>query len=553
MTGYRGKNNENNNMTRTIRTITLTLIISTLLVATQGACPAPLRSCGDACYLESQYCCPNGKLTQKPFCPQATSQKPQSTSSPAATCTTSTIVSQPNCASTNPARDPLCCVGNGTGYSNGYYCGSRHQCSNGVCFLTGASGQNCGPVVASSATQANTAASTPVATAPTGTIACTPVTVVSQSACSYSNPARDLQCCVGNGTGLNNGAFCGGYHQCNNGYCGLTGKAGENCPYTTASAAATPVATAPTGTVACTPVTVVSQPNCYLNNPARDLQCCVGNGTGLNNGAYCGTLHQCNNGYCGLTGRTGENCPYTTASAASTPVATAPTGTIACTPVTVVPQSACSYSNPARDLQCCVGNGTGLNNGAFCGTLHQCNNGYCGLTGKAGENCPYTTASAAATPVATAPTGTIACTPVTVVSQSACSYSNPARDLQCCVGNGTGLNNGAFCGGYHQCNNGYCGLTGKAGENCPYTTASANSAAATPSGSSASNICAGKCQGASCCATPRGSQCFNSATYACKVDDLGNHNVCPSNLESCGQACYSPSQYHCKSGNLFSA
>jgi len=33
-----------------------------------GNCPAPLKSCGDACYMDNMYCCPNGVLTQKQFC-----------------------------------------------------------------------------------------------------------------------------------------------------------------------------------------------------------------------------------------------------------------------------------------------------------------------------------------------------------------------------------------------------------------------------------------------------------------------------------------------------
>ncbi|PRP86477.1 hypothetical protein PROFUN_05259 [Planoprotostelium fungivorum] len=45
-----------------------------LLLALVGAvfatasCPPPLQSCGDACYLDSLYCCPNGALVQKQFC-----------------------------------------------------------------------------------------------------------------------------------------------------------------------------------------------------------------------------------------------------------------------------------------------------------------------------------------------------------------------------------------------------------------------------------------------------------------------------------------------------
>lgn len=33
-----------------------------------GGCPAPLKDCSGACYLENMYCCPNGVLTQKKFC-----------------------------------------------------------------------------------------------------------------------------------------------------------------------------------------------------------------------------------------------------------------------------------------------------------------------------------------------------------------------------------------------------------------------------------------------------------------------------------------------------
>jgi len=38
------------------------------LVYLVTACPPPLKSCGAACYKESEYCCPNGVLTQKQFC-----------------------------------------------------------------------------------------------------------------------------------------------------------------------------------------------------------------------------------------------------------------------------------------------------------------------------------------------------------------------------------------------------------------------------------------------------------------------------------------------------
>jgi len=40
-----------------------------LFVGAVLACPPPLKSCGQACYLENLYCCPNGALVQKQFCP----------------------------------------------------------------------------------------------------------------------------------------------------------------------------------------------------------------------------------------------------------------------------------------------------------------------------------------------------------------------------------------------------------------------------------------------------------------------------------------------------
>ncbi|PRP84940.1 hypothetical protein PROFUN_07594 [Planoprotostelium fungivorum] len=64
------------------------------------------------------------------------------------------------------------------------------------------------------------------------------------------------------------------------------------------------------------------------------------------------------------------------------------------------------------------------------------------------------------------------------------------------------------------------------------------------------SVCAGRCQGESCCPTPSGPQCYQPSVYSCSADDLGKYQLCPKGLSSCGSACYSTSQYKCKNGFL---
>jgi len=47
----------------------LYLVVALCAALCAAGCPDPLKSCGGACYLDSLYCCPNGVLTQKQFCP----------------------------------------------------------------------------------------------------------------------------------------------------------------------------------------------------------------------------------------------------------------------------------------------------------------------------------------------------------------------------------------------------------------------------------------------------------------------------------------------------
>eukprot|EP01119_Soliformovum_irregulare_P016988 TRINITY_DN5004_c0_g1_i1.p1 TRINITY_DN5004_c0_g1~~TRINITY_DN5004_c0_g1_i1.p1 ORF type:complete len:168 (+),score=15.74 TRINITY_DN5004_c0_g1_i1:135-638(+) len=43
-------------------------------------------------------------------------------------------------------------------------------------------------------------------------------------------------------------------------------------------------------------------------------------------------------------------------------------------------------------------------------------------------------------------------------------------------------------------------------------------------------------------------ECYDSATHDCTINDKGSEVLCPSKHESCGDACYSSSQYCCKEG-----
>jgi len=52
-------------LTRSV--VLFTVFCASLIVAQQ--CPSPTKQCGQACYLDDLYCCPNGILTQKQFCP----------------------------------------------------------------------------------------------------------------------------------------------------------------------------------------------------------------------------------------------------------------------------------------------------------------------------------------------------------------------------------------------------------------------------------------------------------------------------------------------------
>ncbi|PRP79083.1 hypothetical protein PROFUN_13145 [Planoprotostelium fungivorum] len=87
----------------------------------------------------------------------------------------------------------------------------------------------------------------------------------------------------------------------------------------TTSSTFVPVASEAANETACETYSVVEQINCFYNNSARDLHCCVENGTSYTDGFYCGTDHQCASGYCVLTGKAGRNCEQesTTSSSSS--------------------------------------------------------------------------------------------------------------------------------------------------------------------------------------------------------------------------------------------
>jgi len=48
-----------------------------------------------------------------------------------------------------------------------------------------------------------------------------------------------------------------------------------------------------------------------------------------------------------------------------------------------------------------------------------------------------------------------------------------------------------------------------------------------------------------------GTQCYNPSTNSCPTDQASGLPVlCPVNYQACNKACFSPTQYHCESGNL---
>ncbi|PRP75312.1 hypothetical protein PROFUN_05623 [Planoprotostelium fungivorum] len=94
-------------------------------------CCSPGTSCNAAATQQAGY----------PICSPNPVKRASASDTPCQTSTSN--AAQPNCAASNAARDNKCCTGDGVGYSDGYYCGGAHQCLNGYCLLTGASGQNC--------------------------------------------------------------------------------------------------------------------------------------------------------------------------------------------------------------------------------------------------------------------------------------------------------------------------------------------------------------------------------------------------------------------------
>ncbi|PRP85107.1 hypothetical protein PROFUN_07178 [Planoprotostelium fungivorum] len=61
----------------------------------RGNCPAPLYSCGGACYYDYQYCCVNGQLTQLAFCPKSATASPSANPTSSAAPVTSATPANP--------------------------------------------------------------------------------------------------------------------------------------------------------------------------------------------------------------------------------------------------------------------------------------------------------------------------------------------------------------------------------------------------------------------------------------------------------------------------
>ncbi|PRP87877.1 hypothetical protein PROFUN_02614 [Planoprotostelium fungivorum] len=201
--------------------------------------------------------------------------------------------------------------------------------------------------------------------------------------------------------------------------------------------------------------------------------------------------------------------------------------------------STTSQSNCGSGLQSC---------GAACYSPDQycCPNGqlvqkqFCSATPTPSTTSQATTGATSGSSSGTPSTGSSLCP----APLSQCGQACYSSDQYCCVNNN--LVQKPFCPAATATKSATSSSAGP-------STDSGNSPSSTKSSSSAptaTNICAGKCSGQSCCATPSGSQCYESSTYQCASDDLGNSQVCLKNLSACGSACYNPSQYKCKNGQL---
>jgi len=132
-------------------------------------------------------------------------------------------------------------------------------------------------------------------------------------------------------------------------------------------------------------------------------------------------------------------------------------------------------------------------------------------------------------------------------SKATCTYE-PSPNLWVVCPNGfTACKSSSY---FTCCNSSQVCTTDTYTSSYPICAAASSVQAPTKAAASASDICAGKCAGSSCCATPSGSQCYDSTKYSCTADDMGNSFLCPSGLNACGGSCYNPSQYRCEGGQL---
>jgi len=234
-------------------------------------CDPTLCACNGACYSEDQYCCPNGQLTQKAFC--ASTPAATSSATPAATSSSATCQKASYCDATH-------CACNGACYSEDQYCCSNGQLTQKAFCPSSAATSSAAAAATSSAAAATSAASAADSTS----VPCQPYSIVPIASCADSNPAKDYYCCTGNGYGMSNGSFCGGRHQCYNGYCGLTGRLGENCPASTSSSASSDSSSTTCQTSSYCPSTLCAcNGACY----SEDQYCCS-NGQ-LTQKSFCST------------------------------------------------------------------------------------------------------------------------------------------------------------------------------------------------------------------------------------------------------------------------
>jgi len=139
-------------------------------------------------------------------------------------------------------------------------------------------------------------------------------------------------------------------------------------------------------------------------------------------------------------------------------------------------------------------------------------------------------------------------------TQSGGDSSSPSEGLVC-ADNLVNCHNVSCYNPAHEycCRDGNTGCFTASSYGCAYNSDGSSYCLSPPAstpGSTASNICAGKCFGQSCCATPTGSSCYNHNSYDCSTDDIGNNLVCMKGLKACGRDCYIPSKYSCKNGQL---